>query len=197
MTCLTCNVDCDTATRKTLHWLPLRASGGTRSRKKKSCCSHTTSAIHQKWKFTRDVGEHDMTICHKMSKVNMWWGDVESPHRRSAWLQIQPLFCICIFAPFATQSVSLRQLIHICLVKYELSLKFWSWDMSFVYWLGTLSMKLKTVLKLCIASPGRTLQTSTAVRFTTFVIIRHQQCDSDWLSVINLFCAYLADIFMS
>lgn len=64
----------------------------------------------------RDVGEHDMTICHKMSKVNMRWGEVESPHRRNVWLQIQPLFCICIFGPFVTHpvvSVSLRQLIHI------------------------------------------------------------------------------------
>lgn len=46
----------------------------------------------------------------------MRWGEVESPHRRNVWLQIQPLFCICIFGPFVTHpvvSVSLRQLIHI------------------------------------------------------------------------------------
>lgn len=145
MTCLTCNVVGDAATRKTLHWLPLRASGwdgwgggvveGRGAWQKKSCCSHTTSAIHQKWKFTRDVGEHDMTICHKMSRVNMRWGDVESPHRRSSWLQILPLFGICCFWS------------SVCLCKANRPHKVYS--LSKVLRLAGCFSELKTVLKLC------------------------------------------------
>lgn len=88
MTRQTCNVDRDTATRKTPHWLPPKASG-KRKEKKKPFRSHTTAAINHKWNFTRDGEEYD---CHKMSKTNARRevpGYSSWNHIRIAWLREQ------------------------------------------------------------------------------------------------------------
>lgn len=102
MTCQTCNVDHDTPTCKMLHWLPSKASG-KRKEKKKSFHSHTpTAAINHKWNFTRDGEEYD---CHKMSKTNARRevpGYSRWNHLRIAWLREQrcwDILCvwICVF----------------------------------------------------------------------------------------------------
>lgn len=57
MTCQTCNVDWDTVTYKTPHWVPLGAGGKAKKEKKKKLfffsCSSKTVAANQKANFTR------------------------------------------------------------------------------------------------------------------------------------------------
>lgn len=86
--------------------------------------------------------------------------------------------------PFLTQpvvSVSPRQLFHIlCKI----------WTIA------------KLLIMRCVSSPflltwnfeneaQDSFETLYYFRFTTFVIIKHPSCDSDCLSVINLFCTFL------
>lgn len=91
-----------------------------------------------------------MTICHKMSRVNMRWGDVESPHRRSSWLQILPLFGICSYCS------------SVCLCKANPPHKVCT--LSEVLRLAGCFSELKSVLKLSVISA-----ISALIRFKTFV----------------------------